>query len=75
VKVTINSAGRVIEIDTNEDGMTAEKLTEIAENAWKRTAPTEAGGEQVGAGLGFTSQLGVRGRGYRHLGYGPLDAS
>jgi hypothetical protein len=75
MKVSINTAGHCVEIESGEAAMNVHRLANIAVNTWRRTVLPD--GESCGPAVGFTSQVSTLGRGYRHFRYGstPLDAS
>jgi hypothetical protein len=75
VKVTVNAGGRVVEIESTEDGMNVHRLANIAVATWRRTEPGD--GEDLGSAYGFTSQIDHAPRGRRYPQYGDrqLDAS
>lgn len=76
MKVTIRSDGHTVEIDTDEKGMTTQKLANLAERIWERTVQPGAGAPA--AGLSSERRQGVRlGRFGARFGFAdqPLEAS
>lgn len=68
MKVTVNAGGRVVEIESGEDGMNAHRLANLAIETWRRTEPSEP--ETLGPAYGFSGERQHRDGFHRTSGYG-----